>query len=485
MMNFSQAVKGQLTHPAAILAIQSQAETELGRSLTKEEESYLLSKNTPHILLGQMQKYGFGFLKFQLFLSQSPQMSFEASPNPTPRDGNCLIHAITDSIINNDALKHNGKDGLNETWCKLLQDLQFYDEVEDHNMLLRTRWALGAAEWLSGENGSKQNDKEILGYSDEEWDFIWTTMLEDKAWAVPGLKDNLGNIVKSNEAPEMFIKYIAHDIKCHIIIFDLMLGQVQFCSANHLQDNNASFDSPILLYCTGGHFQSVFQKDHEYCISFSQELEVRNNEVPPATSLVDQHSKSNPMGNNSFTPDKKSNKTEKTLINLTKPNPMNEELNNFELPRKSPKFMKRKILSPTLGPVIDTFNLYECLSSEDDPDKRSTINETKKKKVDPMTREKFSKQILSSSAALKEKEKARKQLERSAVSEQEKEKIRAKDRARKKKAKEAQSFEVTDRNRVSNNEAQRKVRNSQSAEEKEIKKQINNEAKKKAKNLSL
>ena len=277
MMNFSQAVKGQLTTPAAIMAIQSQAETELGRNLSKEEETYLFSKSQPNILLRQMQKFGFGFLKFQLFLRQRPEMSCEASPNQTPRDGNCLIHAICDSILNNDALKNNEADDLNETWTELLQNLQFYDDVEDHSMLLRSRWALGAADWMSGGNSSKENDKEILGYSDEEWNFIWSTMLEDKAWAVPGIKDNFGNTLKSNEAPEMFIKYIAHDLKCHIMIFDLILGQVQFCSANHLQDDNVAFDSPILLYCTGGHFQAVFQKNHEYFINFSNGLEARNN----------------------------------------------------------------------------------------------------------------------------------------------------------------------------------------------------------------
>ena len=75
----------------------------------------------------------------------------------------------------------------------------------------------------------------------------------------------------------MFIKFIAHDLKCHIIVFDLLLGQVQFCSANHLKDNNASFDSPILLYSTGGHFQSVFPKDQELFVNFAKELEEGNN----------------------------------------------------------------------------------------------------------------------------------------------------------------------------------------------------------------
>ena len=139
-------------------------------------------------------------------------------------------------------------------------------------MFLRTRWAMGAAEWMSGGHNSKQNDKEVFGYLDEEWNYIWATMLEDGAWAVPNVKDDFGNNIKDNLAPEMFLKYIAHDLKCHIIVFDLLLGQVQFCSANHVKDNNASFDSPILLYSTGGHFQSVFAKDQEFFCKFCKRV---------------------------------------------------------------------------------------------------------------------------------------------------------------------------------------------------------------------
>ena len=46
---------------------------------------------------------------------------------------------------------------------------------------------------MSGGNDSKQNDKELFGYSDEEWNYIWETMLEDGAWAVPSIKDDFGN----------------------------------------------------------------------------------------------------------------------------------------------------------------------------------------------------------------------------------------------------------------------------------------------------
>ena len=90
-------------------------------------------------------------------------------------------------------------------------------------MYLRNRFVLGASEWLAGKYGSKRNDKNILDYTDDEWAYIWSTMLEDRAWAVPPIKDNFGNIIKQNFAPEMMIKFIAHVLKCHIVVFDLLL----------------------------------------------------------------------------------------------------------------------------------------------------------------------------------------------------------------------------------------------------------------------
>ena len=56
-MNFSQAVKRQLTRSGAIKAIQSQAETELGRKLNPEEATSLWCTGTsPHALLEGIQK---------------------------------------------------------------------------------------------------------------------------------------------------------------------------------------------------------------------------------------------------------------------------------------------------------------------------------------------------------------------------------------------------------------------------------------------
>ena len=79
-------------------------------------------------------------------------------------------------------------------------------EQRDHTNYLRRRFVAGAAEWLAGFHGSKENDKAKLGYTDYEWDIMWTQMLEDGAWAMPALKDDKGNYLKENLAPEMLIK---------------------------------------------------------------------------------------------------------------------------------------------------------------------------------------------------------------------------------------------------------------------------------------
>ena len=114
-------------------------------------------------------------------------------------------------------------------------------------MNLRRRFAFGAADWLAGNNGSLRNDKEIMGYSESQWEFIWNTMLVDGAWAVPSITDFHGNVIKENIAPELMLNYIAHDLKCHIIVFDLVLDRIQFISGNHLKKGNVVFDSPLLV----------------------------------------------------------------------------------------------------------------------------------------------------------------------------------------------------------------------------------------------
>ena len=178
-----------------------------------------------------------------------------------------------DGIEHNDALRNNRGDVLNNTWTNLLKELGCYEGLEDHVNLMRQRWVLGAAEWMSGSNGSKQNQKEDLGYSDSEWEFIGSTLIENGAWAVPPVRDAFGNWKKENCAPEMLIQFIAHDLGCHIIVFDLLLNRIQFCSGNHVLNDNVKFDSPIVLYSTGSHFQAVFQKDHDHFIVLARELE--------------------------------------------------------------------------------------------------------------------------------------------------------------------------------------------------------------------
>ena len=186
----------------------------------------------------------------------------------------CL--AISDGILNNDAFKHTAGDTLNETWTQLLLDLKFFDEEEDHILDLRRRFVFGAADWMAGNNGSLQNDKLLLGYTDAQWEYIWSTMLENGAWAVPSIKDGDGNVIKENFAPEIMIKYIAHDLRCHIIVFDLVLDTIQFISGNHLKSDNVVFESPLMMYSTGSHFQSIFQEDHEFFVKHTNDLELKN-----------------------------------------------------------------------------------------------------------------------------------------------------------------------------------------------------------------
>ena len=93
---------------------------------------------------------------------------------------------------------------------------------------------------------------------------------------MPALRDTEGNYLKENFAPELLIKYAAHKLKCHIIVFDLQLNRIQFCSGNYLKDENVIFDSPMILYATGGHFQSVFAINHEYVSQLTNQPEFEN-----------------------------------------------------------------------------------------------------------------------------------------------------------------------------------------------------------------
>ena len=101
--------------------------------------------------------------------------------------------AIIDGVLHNEAFRHTGAEKEIESWTQLLQSLRLWDDLDTHQLLqfLRHRFVTGASDWLSGNHDSKQNDKETLGYTDEEWERIWTPMLEDGAWALPHLKDSM------------------------------------------------------------------------------------------------------------------------------------------------------------------------------------------------------------------------------------------------------------------------------------------------------
>ena len=309
-MNFSRALKGSLTRSGAIREIASQSHLELGRPLNNEEESALFQRFSPQTILDRIQRVNLNKAKtkvvndmlFSMGLDPSNFCRFYAAALsssvmfrrmllPKMEIAYCMVFlvyqllaiskstillAISDGILNNDALKNNEGDTTNETWTNLLREFGFYEDIDDHILYLRRRFVLGAAEWMAGGNGSKQNDKLLFEYTDSQWEYIWMTMLVDGAWAVPSIKDELGNIVKANDAPEILIKFIAHELKCHIIVFDLVLNRIQFLSGNHVKNNNVVFDSPLLIYSSGGHFQSVFQTDHEFFLNYAKQLDSEN-----------------------------------------------------------------------------------------------------------------------------------------------------------------------------------------------------------------
>ena len=116
--------------------------------------------------------------------------------------------AISDGILYNDAFKHNHGETNNQSWSGLLRELKFFDEdIDNHPMFLRQRFVLGAAEFMSGKNNSNQDDKTLFGYTDDEWEFIWMTMLADGAWAVPSITDNEGNITTLQRQSQSHLRH--------------------------------------------------------------------------------------------------------------------------------------------------------------------------------------------------------------------------------------------------------------------------------------
>ena len=265
-----------------------------------------------------------------------------------------------------------------------MQDLKVWEEIDDHTLYLRRRWVQGSAEWLAGKYESKENDKQVLGYSDYEWEFVWTTMVQDGAWAVPHIRDSAGRIVKENNGPEMMIKYIAHDIQCHIIIFDLFLNRIQFCSANQLKDGNVKFDSPLLLYATGGHFQAVHQKNHEFFISFARDLESgqasENQLICSFQSCLYpnlEHSKTNTAPSSKISSANTSSKVNQDMAKKEKvENTFNCLVSNSEkIGRKglrSPPMKKKK--------TLEVSNRFECISP-DETQAQSRLNIANDKRV--------------------------------------------------------------------------------------------------------
>ena len=93
----------------------------------------------------------------------------------------------------------------------------------------------------------------------------------------------------------MLLKFIAHDLRCHIVVFDLQLGITQFCSANRLKENNVLFDSPLLMYYTGNHFQSVLPNNHASFIDIANGFERETNitTIVPPNVCSDKMNKAN------------------------------------------------------------------------------------------------------------------------------------------------------------------------------------------------
>ena len=107
MMNFADAVRKGFSKSECVQQINDQASTELSRHLTQSEIAALTKSFTPAQLMIGIRKvyskilykknqvlfqYGYGYLKFQLFLSSNQGFSCEVSPTRTPGDGNCLLH---------------------------------------------------------------------------------------------------------------------------------------------------------------------------------------------------------------------------------------------------------------------------------------------------------------------------------------------------------------------------------------------------------
>ena len=229
-----------------------------------------------------------------------------------------FLLAIVDSIKYNKAIIQ-GKGGV-----LVKEKLQRHEDSGNLVSNLRNHWVIGSSEWMAGLHGSKENFKEILGYSNVEWSFIWSTMAKNGAWNVPNITNKDG--VKINNAPELFINFIAHDLQCNIIIFDLVLKRIQFCSGNRLLNDNVVVESPILLYNTGSHFQSVFPTDHTAFINIARQLSLDNLEnlnLKLSHLLTQEHKQRNQDG--SYVPSCNPNYQKRFKLDKIVPSPNNQD----------------------------------------------------------------------------------------------------------------------------------------------------------------
>ena len=152
-------------------AIQCQAVLELKRRITTEEILTLNQYISSEQLLQHINKYGFGILKFYVITVGNPSLHCKVSLNRTPPDGDCLMHAIADGLLNKQGLeaRFTKQRSLSED---LQSDLQVYKSQGQNASILRQRWVLRASDWLSGKHGSLQNMKCFFDYTDSEWNFF-------------------------------------------------------------------------------------------------------------------------------------------------------------------------------------------------------------------------------------------------------------------------------------------------------------------------
>ena len=227
-------------------------------------------------------------------------------------------------------------------------------------------------------------------------------MAEDGAWAVPAITDDNGRYIKENYAPEMLIRYAAHEIKCHIIVFDLQLMRIQFCSGNFLKDKNVVFESPLILYATGSHFQSVMQTDHDFFRKLAMELEIENREMPVTES------KDRPLAEN----------FEESCAKVVAPKKPLSDAERKRLSRMRKKDPDYKKKSPTTA-AERMRNRRQALSLEEKNKEKSRDRERKFAKTRTQSTEE------------KKKEKERKSARKATLSIEERDKEKNKDRERK------------------------------------------------------